>query len=376
VTTTTARPAGAHPVHRAPAASVTGPRLRAITGFFLIMTLLAGGIGMYRLLDRPYQLPLVIGAVPYWDLDNSARSVSNHPQIIDEATPWWYGLATDGSVVSQLPTGDATAQTLTRLHTTGVRLIPTVANTTNGTWAPAVAQAVLHDQTRRRAHVTDLVTLASTHGFTGLQLDYEELTAADRDAFSRFVAELAQALHARHKLLYVTVHPKTNDGGYDQRNLAQDYSAIGRHADKVCVMAYDWHWQTSAPGPIAPAWWVHDVLRYATSRIPAEKLILGVGLYGYDWGGQQGQDILWQQANALTRSPGTTTGWDATSSSPHLRYDRDGVHHEVWYENARSITHKLDLATSFQIGGVELWRLGAEDPALWAPLADRHHTPS
>jgi hypothetical protein len=90
------------------------------------MTLLAGGIGMYRLLDRPYQLPLVIGAVPYWDLDNSARSVSNHPHIIDKATPWWYGLTTtDGSVVSQLPTGDATAQTLTRLHTTGVRLMPT-----------------------------------------------------------------------------------------------------------------------------------------------------------------------------------------------------------------------------------------------------------
>jgi hypothetical protein len=66
------------------------------------------------------------------------------------------------------------------------------------------------------------------------------------------------------------------------------------------------------------------VLRYATSAIPAKKLILGVGLYGYDWVGQQGQNILWQQADALARSPGVTAGWDAPSSSPHLRYDRDG----------------------------------------------------
>jgi spore germination protein YaaH len=345
--------------------------LRVVTGFFLILALLAGGIEMYR----PYRLPLVIGAVPYWDLADSAQSVSDHSHVIDVATPWWYGLATDGSVVSQLPAGD-TVQTLTRLHATTVRLVPTVADTTEGAWAPAVAQAILHDQMRRRAHVADLATLASTHGFTGLQLDYEDLTAADRDIFSQFVAELAEALHARRKVLYVTVHPKTNDAGYNQRNLAQDYAAIGRSADRVCVMAYDWHWQSSAAGPIAPLWWVDDVLRYATSVIPAKKLILGVGLYGYDWVGQQGQDILWQQADTLARSPGVTAGWDAPSSSPHLRYDRDGVHHEVWYEDARSITRKLELAVEYQLSGAELWRLGAEDPAIWAPLADRHRPPS
>ena len=84
------------------------------------------------------------------------------------------------------------------------------------------------------------------------------------------------------------MHAKTTDTGYDQRNLAQDYAALGHSADRVVVMAYDWHWAFSAPGPIAPTWWVDDVLDYATSVVPPEKLALGVGLYGYDWSGGQG----------------------------------------------------------------------------------------
>lgn len=343
----------------------------------MVATLVAGGIGMSRLLDRPHRLPLAIGAVPYWDLPNSLQAVTDHAQVIDEATPWWYGLGTDGSVISELPGGAGAEQGgLNRVATTGLRLVPSVADTTDGAWAPAVVQAILHDPTRRQAHEQALVTLATTRGFTGLQIDYEDLTAADRDVFTQFIGELGSALHTRGKVLYVTVHPKTTDAGYDQRNLAQDYAALGRSADKVAVMAYDWHWTSSSAGPIAPAWWVADVLRYATSRIPADKLVLGVGLYGYDWVAQQGQPILWQQVDTLARSPGATTGWDPTSSSPYLRYDRDGVHHEVWYEDAHSITAKLDLATGFHLGGVELWRLGAEDPGLWAGLADRHHNRS
>ncbi|MGH3771970.1 MAG: glycosyl hydrolase family 18 protein [Pseudonocardiaceae bacterium] len=348
---------------------------RLLTALVSIAALVAGGIGMYRLLARPYRLPLVIGAVPFWDLPHSLPAVINHRHVIDEVTPWWYSLGNDGSVISEVPGGAAAEQgVLNRLAATGVGLVPSIADTTDHAWAPMVIQAILHDPTRRHAHEQQLATFATTRGFTGLQIDYEDLTLADRDVFTQFIGELADTLHACGKTLYVTVHPKTTDAGYDQRNLAQDYPALGRSADKIIVMAYDWRWSTSAAGPIAPLSWVTDVLRYASSRIPADKLVLGLGLYGYDWVGQQGQAITWQQADTLAHTPGVTSGWDPISSAPHLSYDRDGAHHEVWYENAHSLTPKLDLATTYHLGGVELWRLGAQDPGLWTPLTDRHHT--
>jgi spore germination protein YaaH len=338
-------------------------------GRWLIALCAAGAMATTVVGDQPPRA-VTIGAVTYWDLPASLASVDLHRASLDEVTPWWYGLSADGSVTPALAPetiGDAVA----RLRASGVRLIPTVANTTAGTWAPDVVRPMIHDPDRRQAHVAELVALASTHDFAGLQIDYEDLAAADRQAFSLFVGELAAALHAERKVLYVTVHAKTTDGGYDQRNLAQDYAALGDSADRLVVMAYDWHWAFSAPGPIAPTWWVDDVLDYATSVVPAEKLALGVGLYGYDWSGGQGRDIRWHEASRLAAAPGATPGRDSDSDAPYLRYRADGVDHEVWYEDAESIGAKLELADAYGVGAVEFWRLGGEDPGVWGSLSDK-----
>ena len=110
------------------------------------------------------------------------------------------------------------------------------------------------------------------------------------------------------------------------------------------------------------------MLRYATSVVPPQKLVLGVGLYGYDWSAGQGRDIRWHDAAQLATAPGVTPGRDPVSDAPFLRYRADGVDHEVWYEDAESISAKLESADSYGVGAVELWRLGAEDPGLWDVL--------
>jgi hypothetical protein len=74
----------------------------------------------------------LIGAVPYWDLDHSVRSVVNTRRSSTRRRPGWYGLATDGC--GGVP--DASR----RHHRTNtdpvahpdVRLVPTVADTADG----------------------------------------------------------------------------------------------------------------------------------------------------------------------------------------------------------------------------------------------------
>jgi spore germination protein YaaH len=316
--------------------------------------------------------PTVIGAVPYWDLERGLASVAQNGAFLDEVTPWWYGLAPDGSVVSDLPGGaNAENTALIRAGGGGMRLVPTVASTKDGSWAPHVVHDILQDTQRMNAHIDALVTLATSHGFAGLQIDYEDLDAADRDGFSRFIAILAARMHEHDKVLYVTVHPKTTDAGYDARNVAQDYAALGRAADRLVVMAYDWHWQQSEPGPIAPAQWVEDVIRYTLTTVDAGRVVLGLGLYGYDWVGSSGQPVVWRQATDLAAHAGAVPGWDDESASPHVEYTQDGTAHQIWYENARSFDIKLALAEKYDLAGVELWRLGDEDPGTWTAVRDR-----
>jgi spore germination protein YaaH len=47
--------------------------------------------------------------------------------------------------------------------------------------------------------------------YDGIDVDYEDLEANDRDAYSTFLRELAAAVHAAGKILTSTVHPKVSD---------------------------------------------------------------------------------------------------------------------------------------------------------------------
>jgi spore germination protein YaaH len=162
------------------------------------------------------------------------------------------------------------------------------------------------------------------------------------------------------------VFAKTTNAGTAPFNVAQDYAAIGRAADQVRLMAYDYHWPTSPPGPIAPVGWVRSVLRYAKTQIPAGKIVLGIPLYGYDWSGGHATGLSWLQALRLSRRYHVTPRYDAASQAPWFSYtDAAGRRHTVWFEDAASSRAKFEAAHEAGIAGVYLWMYGYEDTATW-----------
>ncbi|WP_236790610.1 glycosyl hydrolase family 18 protein [Amycolatopsis sp. GM8] len=316
-----------------------------------------------------------IASMPYWNIVGGTNSVLAHPDVVNEASPWLYGLDEQGGAhpTVALQQGQATtdgAAQLARLRDAGVEVTPTIANVSAGQWRPDVVKAILHDPAAMRRHVDDIVALVQRENYAGIDIDYEELSNSDRKVFSDFLQLLGNALHAHGKRLSVDVFAKPTDAGYDERNRAQDYAAIGRAADQVRLMAYDYHWQTSAPGPISPISWVRSVLDYAVTQIPRAKLVLGIPMYGYDWVGHAGTPVSWLQVYGRSRVFGAPVDWDGVSESPHLGYvDGDGQRHELWFENAYSASTKLDLAREYRIGGVFLWMFGPEDDLIWTKLA-------
>src|SRR4029079_3907675 len=92
-------------------------------------------------------------------------------------------------------------------------------------------------------------------GFDGIDLDFANLHAADRDAFTGFVTALASDLHAAGAQLEITVQPKKSDGDTWDGPGATDGRALGTIADRIKVMTYDFSRPNSQPGPIAPVSW-------------------------------------------------------------------------------------------------------------------------
>lgn len=322
--------------------------------------------------------PWVGASLPVWGLVAGSEAVAAASGVFTSASPSLYEMTPDGGVALRpgLDPGRVRAA-LARLGASGVTVLPTVTNTRDGTWDTAMAQGVLHDPFLRDRHVVALVDLVLREDLAGLDVDYEELTGADRAVFSAFLARLGPALRAHGRVLAVDVFAKDSDEGYDQRNLAQDYAAIGRAADQVRLMAYDWHWETSAPGPVAPVDWVRRVVAHAVTQVPRSKLVLGVPTYGYDWpepSGEPAQVASWARADALASAHRAPVRWSTTAQSPSLAYvDDAGRSHELWFEDSRSTAAKLQVARSEHLAGVYLWLVGDVDAGTW-PLLEAYRS--
>jgi spore germination protein YaaH len=247
----------------------------------------------------------------------------------------------------------------------GTTLLPVVQNFADGHWQGDVLAAVLGDPALAATHRQALVDTAVREGWDGVDLDYEALPAAAGPLLVDFLEALRNDLDEHDLLLAVTVPARTSD---DEEPSAYDYAAIGAVADQVRVMAYDRAWSGSPPGPIAPPDWVREVVGYAVERIPPEKVMLGVGTYGYDWTGSGGVDLGAADARALAVRVGAEPRWVADAAAMTFTYEQDGQAHTVWYEDAQSIGVKQEIAVDAGLRGIAVWRIGGEDPEVWATV--------
>ena len=126
---------------------------------------------------------------------------------------------------------------------------------------------------------------------------------------------------------------------------------------------------------VAPLNKVRQVLDYALTEIAAEKLFLGVPVYGYDWplpfreGLTRAESISPQEALALARRYGAEIRFDETAQAPRFTYRaEDGTAHEVWFEDAQSLQQKLLLALGQKLRGVGYWNLDRPAAQNWLVL--------
>ena len=247
-------------------------------------------------------------------------------------------------------------------HRLGSEVHFRVANFVGGDWSRAVAHAVLTHPAARAQAVTRILLVLDAYQYDGVSLDLENVSPKDRAALSSFVAEVSKGVHARGKTFTIAVPGKTQDWPDSNWAGAFDLAALGRVSDAVIVMAYDQHWSTSAPGPVAALPWVEQVAQFAADEIGSQKVLLGLAFYGYDWP-RRGRAVgvsMREAENRAARS-GARIQWDQDAHVPYFRTRT----RTVYYENARSIEHKLELATRHSLGGVAAWRLGQELPQVW-----------
>ncbi len=232
---------------------------------------------------------------------------------------------------------------------------------------------LLSSKTYRANLINNLYAEVHKNKYDGVNLDFEFIAATDADYFSTFLQELKTRLGS-DKELTVAVFART---AKDNWPTGYDYQAIGKIVDRMVVMTYDYSYKTTAAGPVAPLWWVEQVVDYLTNtaRIPPSKLLLGMATYGYNWGpGLTTTTVTWDKLNQVKNSYSVTAHFDKASMSPYYTYtDAQGIAHQIWLENEQSLNEKWNVAVDENLGGISFWRIGNGFKDLYKVLEDNLH---
>ncbi len=212
---------------------------------------------------------------------------------------------------------------------------------------------------QRKALMEDIV--AKSASFSGIQLDFEAIPSGDAAPFLDFLRELKSRL-GPEKILSVAIPPRrfaVND--------AYPYPAIAGIVDRVIIMAYDQHWSTSEPGPIASLPWCRDIATYASTTIPPEKLIMGLPLYGRAWQRHtMNRALRFAEVEKIIKNRKARPRYDR-DRGPYLEY-REKVPVRIYYDDTASILDKLEMYNTIGVSRVSFWRIGQEPKQLWNHL--------
>lgn len=277
--------------------------------------------------------------------------------------PFTYGFRPDGSLIS--PDDGAMISAALDYGTEPVMHLSTL--TENDVFSVELASALFASAETQRVLLDSVISNMQQKGYTALDVDFEFLGAENAVSYAEFISYCRERLAPYGWGVMTALAPKTSDDQAGTLYEGHDYALLGEAADAVLLMTYEWGYTYGPPMAVSPIKPVRDVVDYALTRIPAEKILLGISNYGYDFtlpyiqGVSRATSVSTKRAFTLASENGAEIFFDDTVLAPYFDYTVNGVAHRVWFEDVRSISSRLRLMAEKGLRGALWWNLNREN---------------
>lgn len=288
---------------------------------------------------------------------------------IDEILIFSYGFTAEGELIPPQIDETWVIQEAWNQQVEPILVLTPFAET--GTFNSGLIQILSENETVQENLIENLLETVREKGYVGVDVDFEYIRPEDRVGYADFVNRLRETMNENGYRVSVALAPKTSSYQKGLLYEAMDYHLLGQSANTVFLMTYEWGYTYGPPLPVAPLPNVRQVLEYALTEIPKEKIVLGVPNYGYSWplpyerGVTKARLIGNVEANVIAAERGVEIQYDERYQSPFFYYEIGGRRYEVWFEDVRSIYAKLQLAAEKDIRGVGYWNLIRPFRANW-----------
>ena len=252
--------------------------------------------------------------------------------------------------------------------------------TEEGIVSREVTNIILNNPSVQNRLIYNALQILKEKGFYGINVYAETITNENINSFAEFLEKAASILHSEGFRVVITITPITNIDTPNVSIVNIDYSKLAEFVDGIMFSSYEWARTYSYPNAIHPINVIRELLNYAVSIIPTEKIFLGITTLGYDWtlpyvpGATEAVVISNNSAVQLAADNGIPIQFNEAAQSPYFYYTNiDGILHVVWFKDARSFDARARLAEEYNLQGLSFWNVMKFDTQLWLIINTQYY---
>jgi len=242
---------------------------------------------------------------------------------------------------------------------TGVAAMPMLSNNSDREFRSEGLVKVLNDPQKRTHLIQKITQQCQKYHFKGINIDFEDMNLNSDENLIAFMKELSETF--KKNQLLVTMDIMTDNDDYN-------IPRLNPYVDYFVLMAYDEYSAGSDAGPVSSQKWIEEQTGKIVKQTSPQKIILGLGAYGYDWSSNKDDNTSVTYMQAITKASASKAVIDFNDNTFNLNYsytDSKNLTHTVFFNDAASIFNTMRFSSEYPLAGTALWRLGSEDSRVW-----------
>lgn len=354
----------------------------------------------------------VFGFAPHWTIDKL-----DNVDFSTLTTLAYFGIPINGDGTLDKYDGgydvfksDKATEIFNKAHRNGTKVVLTLTQMDN-----YAIESLMDSPEAQKITIEQSVYEVKQRGINGINVDIEYVGDPGdeyRKKFTKFTTDLSKKLHSEVPNANLTVSVYASAVRYPK---IYDIAALSKVTDGIFMMAYDFAVKGSDNAiPTSPLyghkegkyWYdISTAVDDFLAVMPADKLILGLPWYGYDypvyepavnaethrgssywykqqlgygrWAWRSGYSpipsLVQTYKNGSDEIKATKTGWDDLGKVGWKAYQEDGTWRMFFLEDQKSLGLKYDFAKQKELLGVGMWALGFDEGKgeMWSLLREK-----
>lgn len=297
----------------------------------------------------------------FWQYGSNLRTLGDKIEGVDVVSPTWYELKNSNGDIDS----NYSKSYYEKAKANGYQIWPIITNGIDSTnYSPEDTSKMLNSEYAREKFIKNLVEILKEDNVEGINMDFESMKTDDKDLYTQLIREMAPILREENIKLSV-----------DMYFVAYiDRKRIGEASDYVVLMGYDQRgaWSSEA-GSIAEVSWVEKNIESLLndSKIPSNKIILGVPFYTRLWtlksGAEKPTTTVYTMQDCLdfVNENDLTTVWDEDAGQNYAEYTKGSITYKLWIEDKDSIKRRVETVNKYNLAGISGWQKGLETSDIW-----------